>query len=74
MADDGKTYLAFIDKRKDYYMVKPDATPGKIDFENIKRIYDPVNRGFGQVDALKQGKDLAKSVAAKLPVPTGPKL
>ena len=74
VADDGKTFLAFIDKRKDYYFIKPDATSGKMDFESIKRIYDPVIRGFGHVDDLKQGKDLAQTVAAKVPVPTGPKL
>lgn len=73
-ADDGKTFLAFIDKRKDYYTVNSDATIGKINFDKIKQIYDPVQRGFGQVDALKKGKDLAKTAAAKIPVPTGPRI
>ena len=62
--DDDKTYIAFIDKRKDYHVVSMDGTLSKIGLEGedgIRRIYDKVDRGFNHVKQLQNEKSLRQT-------------
>lgn len=62
--DDDKTYIAFIDKRKDYHVVSKDGTLSKIGLEGeggIRQIYDKVDRGFKQVKEFQNGRTLSQT-------------
>lgn len=62
--DEDKTYIAFIDKRKDYHVVSKDGTLSKISLEGengIRQIYDTVDRGFNKVKEIQKGKNLSKT-------------
>lgn len=60
--DDGKTYIAFIDRRKDYRVASADGTLSKISLEGesgkpgIRQLYDSVNRGFRQAKSIMDDK------------------
>lgn len=69
--DDDKTVIAFLDKRKDYFIISHDGTPQKYDVQNIKKIYDKVDRGFSKVTSLKATQDIAQNIT-KIPTPTIP--
>ena len=62
--DDDKTFIAFIDKRKDYHVVAKDGTLSKIGLEGedgIRQTYDKVDRGFNQVKEIQNGKTLSQT-------------
>lgn len=62
--DDGKTYIAFIDRRRDYRVADTEGKFSKISLEEgengspgIRQIYDTVDRGFKQVKEIQNGFD-----------------
>lgn len=69
--DNDKTVIAFLDKRKDYFVISADGTPQKLNVEELKKIYDKVNRGFSKVSSLKVSKEVSQAIT-KVPIPTNP--
>ncbi len=56
--DEDKTYVAFLDKRKDQMHIDANGTVVKKSFDDTYKQYEKVKRGFKEVDKLRQGKSL----------------
>lgn len=72
--DREQTVVAFLDKTKDYHVIDSNGNLKKWEVSELKKTYDQVNRGFNQVKALQEGKDIAKSLTVNVPLPTIPKV
>lgn len=67
--NDGKTFLAFLDKTKDYYKLDADGTLGKVTTEEIKKTYDNIKRSFDKVQSFREGKTLTQHLSPNLTNP-----
>lgn len=55
-SDDGKTYVAFLNRKKQYIVYGADQKIIKIDSEDIYKSYNKVTRGFKKVDEISRNK------------------
>lgn len=76
--DDDKTFVAFLHKGQDHMVVNSEGVIQKKNFELTYKPYDVVTRNLNRVNnmtkdkALEKGMQVAKDIAAAVPVPGMP--
>lgn len=65
--DDGKTYIAFLDKTAGHPVLERDGTQSIKNVEELKKTYADVNRGFQKVEAMQKDKIPTKTANVKPP-------